>query len=341
MRLALSCMPKTSNARYRAILPLRELERQGHTVFWPGHHSFKLLAKGGTPKWDVLHIQQFFGPEILGEIERLTERGIAVVWDTDDDVMGVPRGTEAYKNLGGRRKIRRIFERTVAIANAAHLMTTTNDHLGGIYRAAGVERVQTIENYVAPEDVNGQRTRHQGIVIGLVAAGEHEGDLKKMRIGQVLHELLRRYDGVRVVSIGADLKIRDHRYRHIPLVPIERLIDTEREFDIGLAPLLDTPFNRARSNIKLKEYAAAGAMWAASPIGPYVGMGEKQGGLLVAEGEWLGALSGLIEDQERRRELTQRSRAWVQRQTARQGADVWHAAYRTALLRARRQVAVA
>ena len=40
--------------------------------------------------------------------------------------------------------------------------------------------------------------------------------------------------------------------------------------------------NRARSNIKLKEYAAAGACWLASPIGPYVGLGEKQGGRLVA-----------------------------------------------------------
>jgi glycosyltransferase involved in cell wall biosynthesis len=337
MRLGVVCRTETSNARYRAILHLRELERRGHTVIWPGHSAYELLERGGVPKLDLLHVQQHFGDEILEMIERVSRQGVAVVWDTDDDVAAIPRGTEAYKTLGGRRKIRRHFASTVAIARAAHLMTTTNEHLAQVYRDAGVEHVTAIENYIAPEDLNGRRPRHQGIVIGLVAAGEHEGDLKKMRMGEILHEVLRRHDGVRVVSIGADLKIRDHRYRHVRIVPVEQLVAAEREFDIGLAPLLDTPFNRARSNVKLKEYAAAGAMWLASPLGPYVGMGEEQGGLLVPEGEWLDALSAIIEDGERRRELARRARAWAERQTARRGADLWQAAYRTAILRARRR----
>jgi glycosyltransferase involved in cell wall biosynthesis len=336
MRLGLVGSTETSNARYRAILHLRELERRGHTVLWPGHSCYELLEQGGVPKLDLLHVQQLFGEEVLGTIELLSRHGIAVVWDTDDDVSALPKSSDAYKSLGGRRKIRRHFERTVAIARAAHLMTTTSEHLARIYREAGVEHVTTIENFIAPEDLNGRRPRHQGIVIGLVAAGEHEDDLRKMRIGQILHDVLRAHDGVRVVSIGADLKIPDHRYRHVRLVPIERLIAAEREFDIGVAPLLDTPFNRSRSNVKLKEYAAAGAMWLASPVGPYVGMGEEQGGLLVREGEWYDALSAIVQDGERRRELAGRARAWAGRQTARRGADLWQAAYRTALLRARR-----
>jgi hypothetical protein len=336
MRLAVFCRAETSNGRYRAILPLRELERRGHTVMWPGHPSFNVLAEGRAPQWDLLHVQQSTSEGDVETIELLASNGVAVVWDTDDDVSAPPKGSETYKTLGGRRKIRKFFQRTVEIARAAHLMTTTSEHLAQVYRDAGVEHVMAIENYLGREDVEGRRPRHQGVVIGIVAAHEHEVDLKKMRMGELVHDVLRAHDGVRVVSVGADLGIRDHRYRHVRHVPMERLIDAEREFDIGLAPLLDTPFNRARSNVKLKEYAAAGAMWLASPIGPYVGMGEAQGGLLVAHDEWRETLGALVEDHDRRLDLAGRAYAWAKRQTVREAAGRWEAAFRSAILRARR-----
>src|SRR5207249_1565318 len=70
-------------------------------------------------------------------------------------------------------------------------------------------------------------------------------------------------------------------------------------FDIGLAPLADLPGNRARSDIKVKEYAASGVPWLASPVGPYVQLGEEQGGRLVPDDLWFEALDRLVS---RRRE---------------------------------------
>ena len=335
MRLAVIFAQESANARYRAILPLLELERRGHTVCWPGDPSFGVLGSGRVPPWDLLHVQQFMSDDDLETIERLRGHGIAVVWDSDDDIGSAPKGSASYQRLGGKRKIRRHFERTIAIARAAHLMTTTNERLAQVYRDAGVERVQAIENHLGREDLAIPRRRHQGIVIGITAAGEHEDDLRKMRIGETLQALLNAHDGVRVVAIGADLKLRDHRYTHVRKVPIGDLLATESEFDVGLAPLRDTPFNRARSDVKLKEYAAAGAMWLASPVGPYVGLGEREGGLLVADGDWLATLSGLVQDHERRLELTRSARAWAARKTIEHGADAWQRAFRSAILRAR------
>ena len=87
--------------------------------------------------------------------------------------------------------------------------------------------------------------------------------------------------------------------------------------------------------MKLKEYAAAGAMWLASPVGPYLGMGEEQGGLLVGDDDWLGALEALLTDADRRRALTERAGAWARGETIRAGAARWQAAYREAVERAR------
>jgi len=336
--LRLAAAPRGgANGRYRALLPLRELERRGHTIAWPGDPSYDALAGGGMPQtWDAFYVQQMHQPEALDTMARVRRAGIAVVWDTDDDLSAVRRGSEAYHRLGGKRMIRRHFKAAVEAARTAHVMTTTSARLAEVYGEAGVERVHVIENYLAPRDVAVRRRRHQGLVIGITAAGEHEPDLRKLRFAAVLDRLLEQRDGVRVASIGADLRLRNsHRYTWLRTVPIEQLIATEAEFDIGLAPLLDTAFNRARSTIKLKEYAAAGAAWLASPVGPYVGMGEEQGGQLVAEDAWLDALLALVDDDERRRTLAERARAWAAGQTIRAGGAQWQAAFRDAVARAR------
>jgi hypothetical protein len=335
--LRLACVAtRTPNGHYRVIVPMQEMARRGHRVHWPGDETFRALRDGGVPPWDAMHIQQMYDEEGLEIMARMRRAGVAVVWDTDDDLSAVTRGSEAWHRQGGRRGIRRRFKQAVQAARTAHLVTTTNEQLAAVYREHGAEHVVAVENYIAPEDLRHPRSRHQGLVIGITAAGEHEPDLKRMRLGETLERLLERHDGVRVVAIGVDVRLRsEHRYRHVRDVEIDELIPAETEFDIALAPLRDTRFNRARSNVKLKEYAAAGAMWLASPVGPYVGMGEEQGGLLVRDDEWLPTLEALIVDGDRRRALTDRARAWVQGQTIRAGAARWQAAYRDAVERAR------
>jgi glycosyltransferase involved in cell wall biosynthesis len=335
--LRLAAAPRDgANGRYRALLPLRELERRGHTIHWPGDRSYRELESGGVPRgWDAFYVQQMHDELALEAMARVRRAGVAVVWDTDDDLSAVRRGSEAYHRLGGRRMIRRHFKRAIEAARTAHVMTTTSERLAAVYGEAGVERVHVIENYLAPQDVAVRRRRHQGLVIGIVAAGEHEPDLRKLRFAALLERLLDRRDGVRVVAIGADLSMASHRYTYVRPVPIEQLVATESEFDVGLAPLLDTAFNRARSNVKLKEYAAAGAAWLASPVGPYRGMGEEQGGLLVEQDGWLEALEALVDDEGRRRALAERGRRWVAGQTIRAGGAAWQAAFREAVERAR------
>jgi hypothetical protein len=335
MRLAVAAQ-QTANGHYRAIVPLQELARRGHRVHWPGDPTFHALEHGSAPPgWDAFHVQQLHDEEALAVMGRVRAAGVAVVWDTDDDISAVTRGSEAWHRLGGRRMIRRHFKAAVAAARTAHLVTTTNEHLAQVYRDNGVEHVVAVENYLAPQDLGHRRKRHQGVVIGITAAGEHEPDLRKLRFAEMLDRLLERRDGVRVVAVGADLRLRSHRYTYVRPVEIAELIPTESEFDVALAPLRDTRFNHARSNVKLKEYAAAGAMWLASPVGPYVGMGEEQGGLLVADDDWLPTLEALLDDPDRRRALAVRARAWAEGQTIRAGAARWQAAFRDAVERAR------
>jgi len=93
--------------------------------------------------------------------------------------------------------------------------------------------------------------------------------------------------------------------------------------DIGIAPLLDSEFNRSRSNVKLKEYGAGGAAWAASPVGPYRELGAKQGGILVEDGRWFEALDGLVRNRIMRFRLARRALRWARTQTVDRHAGDW------------------
>ena len=59
-------------------------------------------------------------------------------------------------------------------------------------------------------------------------------------------------------------------------------------------PLTNIPFSLGRSNVKAREYAAAGVPWLASPVGSYVDLGGDQGGWLVEDDKWFEAMDALI-----------------------------------------------
>jgi glycosyltransferase involved in cell wall biosynthesis len=181
------------------------------------------------------------------------------------------------------------------------------------------------------------RRSHQGTTIGWIAGGEHIIDIKSLPIVEVLQRLLDERPEVHVTSVGLRLPLRNERYEHISRVSLAELSQQASEFDIAIAPLADNDFNRSRSNIKLKEYAAGGTPWLASPIGPYAQMGEQQGGRLVPDDGWYEALSRLIDKPRERRKLAKRAARWAKSDAISKHLTKWEEAFARAIeLRARR-----
>lgn len=75
-----------------------------------------------------------------------------------------------------------------------------------------------------------------------------------------------------------------------------RWLLTQGPFDIGLAPLIDTPFNQCKSDIKVLDYAAIGIPTLASPVGEYVAAAEASDVVRIVEtGGWSAALAEAVE----------------------------------------------
>jgi glycosyltransferase involved in cell wall biosynthesis len=338
VRIACVFEDGTVNARYRALLPLQALAARGHSVVWPRVASVTLRAYD-VPSCDVVLMHRCFYPPHVELVQRLRERRIAVVWDNDDDFSSLPK----LSRLGTRRSRRehkQDFERSIEVARLADLVTTPSARIAELYGAHGA-LTEVIENAVPAAQTGRDRRRHRGLVIGYTGAREHLDDIKRLRIAAALERVMRRHAGVRVVSIGVPLDIKLPGYTDHGQVDVDRMMAIEREFDIAIAPLVDTPFNCARSNIKLKEYAAAGAMWLASPVGPYRDLGAEQGGILVDDHDWEEALSRLVDDEPTRAALTAGAQAWAKRETLERIAGRWEAAMRRAVRSARAGTAVA
>ena len=334
MRIALVPQDnRTINSIYRSIAPLSVLTARGHQTV-----RLDTTQERGWDealRWcDVLHVHRVCEARILTCVKAARAHGAATVWDDDDDVTRIPKRTEAYRNAGGLNGARRLAMRS-RLFGAIDLVTTTNERLAAIFREGGAPAVQVIENYVWDEML-GNRAARSGVRVGWVAGGEHALDLERIPVRAALQQLLEQHPQLHVMSIGVDLRLQSERYRHVPVVQFPQLLSALSSFDIGIAPLSpDLHINHMRSSIKLKEYAAVGVPWHASPIGPYAGMGEQEGGRLVPDDGWHAALDALIRNDRARRKLAKRAARWGRQQFLSANVDRWERAFAQAIERAR------
>lgn len=306
------------NAFYRSQGPLAELRARGHRVT-------EVAAAAELPDGvDVVHVHRRCDPVAQRIAENGAARGAAVVWDDDDDLSAIPRGDPRHAKLGGLNGARRLtaVRRMVALAD---LVTAPSAGLIARFGELGARDGLVVENQLAPQFLVDSRP-HAGLVVGWVAGLEHRADVERIPIRTVLEQLLSEHRELRVVTVGLSLGIDDPRYVHVPPIQLGELPAQIAGFDVGIAPLADIPFNRARSNIKLKEYAGAGVPWLASPAGPYAGLGEDQGGRLVADDAWHAALTRLIDSKRDRKRLAKRAVRWGRTQTIAANAGAWEAA---------------
>jgi Glycosyl transferases group 1 len=86
-------------------------------------------------------------------------------------------------------------------------------------------------------------------------------------------------------------------------------------FSIGIMPLPDTPYTRAKAGFKLLQYMAAGIPVVASPIGVNSELVRRSEAGFLADGpiEWESALRTLAGDVDLRREMGRSGRAFVER----------------------------
>lgn len=288
---------------YRAILPHRHCEpilrQDGITLDMPDLLNLET-------DYDAFIFHRVLHPQMLPAVYNLKKRGITIVWELDDNLFEIPEWSPASKQF---RQID-LDNLRFCLDLADRLIVSTDE----LKAQLGYEDKTTVlpnlidpsdYPYLAPRD---KPTEWDPIRILWAGSNTHAADIEL--VASDLLTFLEEEPLARAIFVGMVPKLLANHKQvvFLPMVPVEcypALIQLTRAH-IALCPLVDHPFNRAKSCIKWLEYSQNRAAVIASDVGPYRDcIQDKVNGLLVknAPGVWLNALRDLTRDWEFSRQL--------------------------------------
>lgn len=203
-------------------------------------------------QFDVVHLQRVATSRGIATIEHLQRRGVAVTVDYDDALWCIPPDNAAwaaYNRPSGPTHWS--FARTAA--SIADWVTTSTEALHRVY--ARHARGNVIRNTVPAEYVFPVKRRTPKTIGWTGWLSTHPRDLDKA--GEYVRE-----SGLSLYVVG-DVEAVAKKWRMEPAgvgsVPYGHdYFRALRAIDVGLVPLHDSPFNRAKSWLKAMEFSAAG-----------------------------------------------------------------------------------
>lgn len=263
-------MDESGCGHYRMLFPLAAMPEEVQSkvkVIPPGDHGGIQARIRGTEVFDVtipddctaVLVQRPTSEVLAKTLAHLRRQGIEVILEVDDDLEALPPQHPTYQLLRTLRSQDAIFPRLVA--GFADRVVVSTDALAAKFRTCvrpGVP-VTVVRNRIPRDLIQDEWERgERPHVLGWPGAvNTHPGDL------DVLGGAIARLGtGFRIVGGKDDAfqpKLGTPDVTYYGRVEFADWIPTLRaELTVGLVPLRDTPFNRAKSALKALELAAAG-----------------------------------------------------------------------------------
>lgn len=218
-------------------------------------------------------------------IEMAQSQGIACIVELDDDLSTVDRDNQAYWSVHPKASPHANYEHLLKAAHTADWVIASTPEIARKFAPHG--RASVIRN-VLPEWVfDIEKEFSDDIRLGWSGSlATHPHDLPvvgkqiatALRNTNVSFSVLGDATGVQEQLYLTD----DIKFHNTPWVPLDDY-HTALAFhiDVGIVPLDNIPFNRAKSYLKGLEMAGVGIPFVASPTDEYVWLSEHGAGLIA------------------------------------------------------------
>ena len=225
-------------------------------------------------------------------LEQLLLGRVPFVLDYDDAVF---HSYDQHPSTWVRRFYGHRLDRLMAKAKA---VVVGNEYLAGRARAAGSSRIEVIPTVIDLEryPIGSQRVASNRLPrVVWIGSPATQHYLEQLR--QPLLELSRRQPFVFRV-IGGDLDGLPEGLVEPVAWELSTEVQNIASADVGVMPLLDTPWERGKCGYKLIQFMACGLPVVASPVGVNTEIVEpgENGFLASSEEEWISCLEALLVD---------------------------------------------
>ncbi len=245
-------------------------------------------------KPDLFFIQKIFISDVLLKVLKL--RNIPFVFDFDDAIY------LDKKNSGAKKRTIKIIKKASKVIVSSPVLVEFCQKYGVepvfITTPVDVNRIKPLENKVIKEK----------FVIGWIGSFWTTKYLKI--IEKPLRDLAKKYDFVlRLVGADTNFTIEDVEIEHVKW-SFDKEAELLQSFDIGIMPLTDDEYSRAKGGYKLLMYMASGIPSIASPVGinKYIIKRGETGFLSETEGQWFNSFRFFIENKGKAEEFGKLSR---------------------------------
>lgn len=242
--------------------------------------------------------------------------GYKIVCDTDDLVTDIPAynfASRAFNNATGFKRLSLLQYRLAdaVTCSTQYLADNTSDHTPNVHLVPNCVDMRLWSNVRSRE----KEARHRDdIRIYWGGGGGHYDDVLKLR--DPLLRIVAERPQVKLIFSnfvpGWAANLPPHRVFFLPLAPYRgpwQKILTWLCVDIGLAPLVDNPFNRAKSNVKWLDYSMAHISGVYERIDAYDSVVDGVTGLKAnTPDEWYKQINLLIDEPTLRQRIGEESR---------------------------------
>ena len=313
-------------AWYRCYVPGVQLKKLGYDVVLD-----TTIKPQDIERFEVIVFQRKADHNAYMAIEAAKAAGRMTVYELDDDIFSI-----SASNPGAV-----VWKQPAALAGAKECiaacdLVTTSSHVLAEKLRLYNPNVLVLPNSLPPDLWQYPEPKKQSaerVVLGWAGSTSHIEDFNI--ISEVVPQLLERYPQVEFEFAGgpvnADIALGE-RVRRLETTDIQNYNALLERFDLGMIPLVDTAFNRAKSDLKFVEYSMIGIPTVASKVEPYsksVKHGEN-GFLAANPKDWLKFLGRLIESPELRLEIATRAQEFARTRTIDKTIDKWVRAYKLA-----------
>lgn len=245
-------------------------------LVWNRTHFSIQEANGELFDPDVIIMQRLMHDGIANNIPKAHAYGQKIINDVDDWFWGLSTSNMAFHVNHPKNKPTENIYTYKSTIHKSDLVTVSTPYLADRFRMMGIKNIEIIKNTVDVDRFIAKEHTDSDIPqVGWVGSTNHRSnDLETMK--GVLYPMYKAgkitlYHGGNAPnspSFASKIGAKDSDVVTAPLRSHDQY-PTLLTMDIGIVPLSNTPFNRAKSDIKGLEYAAAGVPFVAQNLDAY------------------------------------------------------------------------